>query len=882
MISPKGIKRSSSLLFDQDGACNEIINLRFKNNEWQSIQPGTLLGTFSFYTTGDLLFRHNILSDDLLIYWNHSTGLVSTVSITSGNLVSSITTVSGITKIYEFGIILLLISPDDVTYLKYDYDSSSYIQLPPITHGTYTPQESGSTTFFDLIQLDQSPTISASLAALISRRRGFELKGMVHGHVFFRMAFKTYDGNYVMYSPIMYNYIGDYDSSDSYWGAASFLIPAQPSTPSDTISVFWGSWAKPSFYLSFTTEKLATIQAYSMLIDKIVLFMASPNYEWDEGASTTDLISYNPSTGGTQYYLPHTTAPDKYIENNNSFYKIWEQKISELPQSQTIIPDLGDISTLPTNESLPVDNFTHHTYFSDILFEYNSRMHLGAVKTKFGDFQQQLESDAVLTFNSDTFTKIAVVSLGYDVYALIVLKSEQGTRYVLRKQDNLIIYQDTSGDNYIIWNQMIIYPDDTATQLWLLGYDGTNYYRISNAGLSYFNLTSHLFGNYSYNIIGVDSITTNSSFDNATTQMRELSRGALYMPTLTQLQANIQYSMPTIQNYIQETNRLQVSELNNILLFPAANSYRIGNLTNSITGIASQAVDVSSAQFGQYPLYVGSTDGIFTLMQGSGSILYQSIHPVSTHSVNNLLGIEGGIMFITDYGMFLLIGSQPKQINLDVRGTPDTFINSLTSFTNTQTNIPATISTSDFDTFMQTAIFAFDPVNNELYVSGAYTYIFSVVHGVWYKSTASYKTFILRNGKLVGLENTSLYSVSDDDNTKDVNAYMITRPMKFNTFDLKSISRAVLRLIADMSTQAVNPLSFQLYGSLNGFEWKLIQGKDTTDFLHGNGSVGKEMILNFTNTTARYFIILVALKSKVIRLAGIDINAEPKYNNKQR
>ena len=1096
MIKPTGIKRNTSLLHNQDGACTELINFRFKDEEWQSIQPGTLYADLSsLVTAGDIIYKHNVLPINEIIWWDSSTGNVSILNTTTLSY-TLITTIAAVTKIYEFGVILIILTSSGATYIKYDTDVSIYVVLQKIQHGRYTFSDGDREKFGNEFALTAGDNwVNTGITRVLERKKNLEKEGKTNGHVFFRMAFKTNDGNYVEYSPIYYRNIGFATGID---GTINPDLVPNIRDASSIYSFSWGEWAAPYFNFTFTTEQLNIINAYKGIIESLCIFMTPPHMDWDETAGEGAMLAYINGTTSYYFYPPSTDVPD-FFANNDSFYLVQEVKLTDietyflsglsggtftanvgvataLPSPPGTIdkviitlvntlgdftyventdytidytnkeittlasrstvseaiyiassvvkyslgavnlfafrahdsggigyPDnyftvdyvngtaqlttaglsllhttvyfdfdygiengstltasygtpltgklnVGDLSVIQTNISLPVDNYTSHRYFSDVYREYNSRMHWGGVKTKLSEVLNFTVYDTNDQGHLPTgYTKIQdATDQTWTFIAVATLETDNGTKTVVTEITDIAEFLNTT--KFSCLNQVIIYPDSRATSLTVLGYqgvlvisaeaftsvfdtavplanqsivlgtvvvkssdglttytEGTDYtvnyisgtitvlstgtmlnattYQIDYNYTSYKSvmqtipLTAHNYGNFSFNI--ASSTLTSVSYGTGTPAL--VSKRILLYNMLS-LALGTTMAAPVVNDIVLDKNRVQVSELNNPLLFPAKNSYRTGALSSTVVGISSQAVAVSIGQFGQYPVYVFTNEGIWALQQGS-TVLYQSIQPVSlleANNANSIIPIDGGILFATAKGLFILAGSEIKEISIPVRGTPETFINSLPSFTTTQTNLPANISTIDFVKWMEGAIFGYDKVNKEIIISKDDTYIFSLESGMWYKEASVYSDFLRIGGKFYGMIGNTLYDRETPDDTSDVTAYVITRPVKFASDGLKSISKTVLRLIADMNTKETNMLSYHVYGSLNGFEWRLIQGKDYTDFINSSGIPGKEISLEFTRTTARYFIFLLALKSKVIRLEGFDVNVEPKYNDKER
>jgi hypothetical protein len=1022
-----GIKRNTSLLKDQDGACTEIINMRYKDEGWQSIQPGTLKANFAGLPTRDskdIYFKHQVAPDNLIIWWRGYNGDLDIIDTGTGLVSGSpLANIQGVTKIAEYGIMLLVVSSGGITYFKFDKDTSSYVRLNKITHGRYTFSDTDRELFGKTFTPQNAANwIEEGTTKVLERRNALEKAGKTNGHVLFRLAFKTKDGMFMNYSPIYYRNIG-YTDADT-------TAEAVPNVRTDGTYYYisWGNWASPTFKLDFTQEQFDTIASYSGFIESLCIFMSKPHYDWDITASGSGLIHVNDS--GTDYYFyPHTEGIKEYFANNGSFFLIKEipfldlmskssvyggtftaetntavalpnpppsfktvqitkddanghfvfvedtdyiidytaQKItandvrtvtgeshsvkyidtpdnefiiklndknlisckvslsdgtdvtnnfsfdfpngtatlpgvapsgSDIPESETFYfdytagmvnglvydatfgsplsgnTDMGDVSLLETKLSLPVDNFTSHTYFSDIVYEYNSRLHFGGVKTLLGDIPNITMYDenpqGHLPDGYNTVQDDNNKSWTYHVF--VTLETDDGEKKILTQLDKIGVFNDGT-DDFSCLNQILTYPDQRARTLTIYGYDA-DYHTLMQT----ITLTPHSYLNLSYYVNPDSFVDKQVAFGTspATVSKRVLKYNMLKLSLGTDV-VNVK-----IKNTVTDSNRVQVSEVNNPFVYPAKNSYRIGRLTNKITALASQSIPVSTGQFGQYPLYVFTSEGIFAMQQGD-TVLYRSIQPISLHSATGrCVEIEGGVLFSTEYGLFIISGAEIKEISIPVEGTPETFLNSIAEYNNVLIGLYPdagdAVSTAGFNSFLQNSILAYEPVNREIYISVGtkHTYIYSLLYNVWYKSATPYERFLNIAGRVYGMNGVQLLELSTPDDLTDVNALIVTRPVKFGSDGLKKVTRAILRIIADIKTQSPNYLSFHLYGSLNGITWSLIQGKDISDFTK------KEIILEMPRATARYFIFVIGLNSKIVRIESIDVDASPVDNNKQR
>lgn len=130
-----------------------------------------------------------------------------------------------------------------------------------------------------------------------------------------------------------------------------------------------------------------------------------------------------------------------------------------------------------------------------------------------------------------------------------------------------------------------------------------------------------------------------------------------------------------------DSNRVQASELQNPLFFPAKYSYQVG--TGKILGIAANTEPLSTGQFGEYPLSVFTSKGIWTMLQGSGDVLFSNILPVNGEVVKNkdqIVPLSVGVTYTTEKGLYLISGRNVKDLTEVSTGPVNAEIKANTDF----------------------------------------------------------------------------------------------------------------------------------------------------------------------------------------------------------
>lgn len=124
-------------------------------------------------------------------------------------------------------------------------------------------------------------------------------------------------------------------------------------------------------------------------------------------------------------------------------------------------------------------------------------------------------------------------------------------------------------------------------------------------------------------------------------------------------------------------NGLRVSAVDNPLYLPAEYSYFVGN--TGIVGMMANEVAVGTGQTGDAPLMVFTKDGVFGLfVDSSGQLAYQYARPICSDVCNNaasIVRVDGGIVFGTERGLYMLKGATAVDISEIAEGSAQDFTN---------------------------------------------------------------------------------------------------------------------------------------------------------------------------------------------------------------
>ena len=435
----------------------------------------------------------------------------------------------------------------------------------------------------------------------------------------------------------------------------------------------------------------------------------------------------------------------KDIESSAQFYRYHSYTIdeyisvSESPTFTEIPFDENTFKTITNQEKLDdsSDYQSHDNIIADSAFIYNMRVNLYGIKREL--FKGFLPEN-MWSYTDNGNSKFTLVTT--------IIQPDGSTKKV-----KVVSNIDTLSDN----SRFYYYPGNNAVRMVAYNSEGTPILDIPLKSHPYLN------GSYYAWIYNNKPTATN----------------------LTEIQEE-DYDNITI-----EKNKIYTSEVNNPFFFPLSGRNSIG--TGDIIAISSNTKAISPGQFGQYPMIVFSTDGVWA-MQVSGDGLYESIHPISTDiCVNpNVLQTNGPILFATDNGLYSVISESVEHISQIMKGAPD--IMDIPEVDSTYGFLMSSAKSSEsFNSFLKDAIFAHDYINNRVVIYNPekdYSYIYCMDCGMFAKMVIQKEGVPTRIQSVVKAypevymqSGTDIYTfVHDKDILESIptKGIAITRPMSFS------------------------------------------------------------------------------------------------------
>lgn len=194
------------------------------------------------------------------------------------------------------------------------------------------------------------------------------------------------------------------------------------------------------------------------------------------------------------------------------------------------------------------------------------------------------------------------------------------------------------------------------------------------------------------------------------------------------------------QIYDARSNYLYMSESENLFTFPDATKYQF---QSKVIGVAVATTALSQGQFGQFPLYVFTEDGIWAMETGADGT-FVTKKPLSREvciNPNSICAVDSAVVFVTAQGVMLLQGSQVTNISPFMNGKHYTIEESARNIVEGQEEFSSLLSTisdgTHFMAFVKEASVAYDYAGRRLVFikkGEQYQYIYKLDTQTWHKS----------------------------------------------------------------------------------------------------------------------------------------------------
>lgn len=538
-------------------------------------------------------------------------------------------------------------------------------------------------------------------------------------------------------------------------------------------------------------------------------------------------------------YIPQHESFYDNVRDTHDFYKVAEIDLNNIKAMKSMVQlkfKEKNLSSLTSRQRLEDEYQSHCKIAASSVYAFNSRLNLGGVRIappepfpirsimQYGDPAGQSAASVRIT----VWTRLN----GIKCYA---------------------VHNGTSSIEADVWHnpeknfpRYIYYPDASAYKM--------EFY-LSETQKYTIDLVPHDFLNGAYYFMGKEGMGVNS------------------LPT------NVEPETAECPSSIYAGSKIYTSEVNNPFLFTATGINTVGS--GDVYAICTAAKALSQGQFGQFPLYAFTSEGVWALETGANGA-YVARQPITRDVCINPDGItqiDSAVLFPTDRGIMLISGSQTECISDTINSdTPfdlmllpgmakiHAMLGHLDSATRPDTCLPIL----PFTEFLSGCGMLYDYVHQRVIVFNSkytYAYVYSLGTRLWGMMYSDISTAVKSYPEALAInKNNSLVDFSSL-SEGNVPALLVTRPLKLDAPDiLKTVDTIIQR--GHFSKGHVQSV---LYGSRDLMNWSLVwSSKD--HYLRG-----------FRGTPYKYFrIALLCNLSPDESISGASVQFIPRKTNQLR
>lgn len=852
-----GITTTSSY---EEGNCYSLVNLRPKNGALHPVSPRKVVQELSQHY--DIVFVHHnndyenwigIVKDSKhsVIYWKirESPEEIGRVDFF-------------INSIQQIGNSLSLISEETVYYMLYNGTEYLFIGgLPQVPSISFSTQMYDITRPFSDILPESvtTPTADQVLSwtkamvygCMDKLQNGYYSGGtwnkglgyMLFDACFIRYAFRLYDGTITKHSPPI------------------LVFPSENIYGIKWVNYFWNMFTLINTSSSVRVDGYKVGMTYDFTLDgeweqwkdiikSVDIFMSPPVGISDIEKMRSDMNLSTFPNGDRPYNLIKEDIDDaeKSIANISTFYLLRSIDLgSQSSGFAEIIPTPSDnaqgTDTLVQQDVMPGDDFSNHKVGASNSYVYNERLHLSDITTTFFRGFPLKYNIWLLNYNGHSLVELSEseqVIIGVD------LNVSGMVRTVYSEPSTIPLFRSP-------FRPFFSYPDSRAKgfSIYRKKKSSSNWYRVFHT-----NMEPHPLLGISYYL---HNHRLSPIMDNE----------------------NVPVTLPTVYESvtISEHNKIKVSALDNPLVFPNVNTYTAGD--GKVLAMATNAMNVSDRNYGQYPLYVFTTQGIWTLNVGSGEVAYSTqTAPAYTEAPST--GIVGetpyGVVFTTQRGLLIINGQSVDFISPQIEQTPLVLNIEMSSHCENVVFPPEHRKFSDLLRELSSLIY--NPYENELIINIKGTeqnYILNFNNHQFYQSTEKI-SILVGNAfpKLYVVNGTTLKDYASANNPL-THVSLILRPMQYDTPDIKRMERMILRaMLCGITNPQENKFSLVMsHYSNDGVNFLAAKGYPINEGNRRDFDMGL-----FSRIKSRQFLyVFSGLIDEKSQLSNIDTMFDKEYNN---
>ena len=818
---------------------------------------------------------------------------------------------TSIIQVTSIGNTLLLLTDKGMFYFVWSSDDNTYVNLGkhipelPISFGLQGEislfTDNNKITLNEAIgnsypikinnETDKTNITNAALAAANIAIETCKNNGKFLCPFFVRYAYRLYDGSLIMHSapifmPCSYNYAAPFIECDRINSNEIWLRARAAVFELD--------------YQVLQTNDIVKLKLWEDIVKSIDIFISSPIYKYNQGGEEIDtILDYKAEhtnkwrcickrkkDGNLNYpkrYQIHNFYELAFLQSGNQgMYPVGQMGCLELPQftDDEYFQNIKDCSTFYLLKSIPLSELSNEVTLIDIDENYLCSLVNKEVMSDDYDSHTTLFPMNAFVYNSRVNLCNINKSLfvGFDSNTSIC----RSDGYVTYKQQNMSLVPDLSEDICEKVNIFTYIKKDGTTKIMKTSESGTH---ASNAPLLYYYYPDT--GAYKAVFEFTDS-NDNVTYYSINLEKHDFLNGSFFWAGGKSIKEAgtllTEAPVETEKNVINIDNKIYTSEINNPVFFPVTCINTIGS--GRIIGMATATKAISEGQFGQFPLYAFSTDGIWALEVSQSTGAFSSKQPISRDvciNAKSITQIDGALLFASNRGIMLMSGSNVLCISDTINNDGNIYDFKIYPYHDEIEKLigknyfyPIALSIQEHDftkdfledsqiiyAYNRQAIIVFNP-------KFRYAYYYSFVTKQWTKITSIIKSKIASYPEAYcqTLEN-KLIDYSFDGDVGNETQFLITRPIKLDP-SLKDVNKTIDTIITRGKFKAGH-VKTVLYGSRdleNGFVVYTSQD---------------HYLRHFSGTPYKYYrILLICNLASGESIWGCTIDYTPKLTNQPR
>ena len=418
-------------------------------------------------------------------------------------------------------------------------------------------------------------------------------------------------------------------------------------------------------YAAMSQADIDTLQTWKDIIKSVDVFISAPIFTYDQNGECKRLVEDTPDNSycvckHINQQTSENILPIRYQYNtfrrlinntkNNSLVSTWRS--IELPKrSEDVVKsDIKDCNLFYLLDNIKLDQLSLERKVIEVKKDYLQSLVTREVMTDDYDSHDKLIPNYSFTYNNrlNIANLKKVLFKGFSASSMFIYSNgyvtEAGQTNENRVSVSVYFYinQDgkdiiTKGDlGYFGVNMPLLYLFYPNTNAYKAVIERMQFTETSSKIVRYeVNLEKHNFLNGSFYFGGWEDVKTTTTTIPAISTARTIS-------------------LP---------NKIYTSEVSNPFYFPVLGINTVG--TGDILGISTAAKALSEGQFGQFPLYAFTSEGVWAL-EVSSTGTYSTKQPITRDVVlgkNSIAQIDSAVLFATDRGIMLLSGSNAQCIS---------------------------------------------------------------------------------------------------------------------------------------------------------------------------------------------------------------------------